>query len=485
MPDGTRHNDTEALRQLEEQVAAELDVLRYPAKPWMRPAPYTGGPGGDVLDVLIVGGGQSGLAISFALKRACIDNTLVIDQKPEGVEGPWLSFARMHTLRTPKHLNGVDNGVASLSPQSWYIARFGRAAWEGLDKIGREHWAEYLKWFRRVTDTRVANGTRLVSFQVPADAPDLITVELETEGAVRHVQCRRLVFATGFVGSGRWYVPSFISDALPPELYNHTSDAIDFDALKDKRIGVLGAGASAFDNAGTALEHGAAGVDLFYRRQHLPRINPFRWAENRGFLEHYPDLDDRWKWKFFELILRNNQPPPQDTYDRCARHETFSLHPGEPWEHVARDGDSVTVTTPKATHRFDYLIVGTGLFCDLASRPEMEPYAAGIAIWGDRLQPGSDVRENEMMANMPYLGPNFEYLEKTPGALPWAGRVYNFTYGAGLSLGISNTQLSGLRFGVERLTRGIASSLFAEQVEAQFESIDVFDEPELVIDERY
>lgn len=481
------HKNSEALRLLEQQVADELDTLRYPAKPWMSAAPHDEAVAheGEVLDVLIVGGGQSGLAIAFALKRMCIDNTLIVDQRSEGVEGPWLTFARMHTLRTPKHLNGIENGLPSLSPQSWYTARFGQAAWDRLDKIPREEWAQYLQWFKRVTGAKVANETQVVSFHAPETTPHLVSVELKTGHGVRRVLCRRLVFATGFVGSGRWYVPSFISDVLPPELYKHTSDDIDFETLRGKRIGVLGAGASAFDNAGTALEHDASGVDLFYRRKSLPRINPFRWAENRGFLEHYANLDDHWKWRFFELILRNNQPPPQDTYDRCAAHEAFSLHPGEAWDRVERAGAGVRVTTSKGSYDFDFLIVGTGLYCDLASRPEMAPYAARIAVWADRFQPTGGLRENAMMANMPYLGANFEYLEKVPRTLPWAGKVYNFTYGAGLSLGVAATQLSGLRFGVERLTRGIAASLFAEDAETQFDGLDRFDEPELVIDDRY
>ena len=43
-------------------------------------------------------------------------------------------------------------------------------------------------------------------------------------------------------------------------------DDIDFAALRGKVVGVLGAGASALDNAAVALEHGASRVHLFCRR---------------------------------------------------------------------------------------------------------------------------------------------------------------------------------------------------------------------------
>ena len=58
-----------------------------------------------------------------------------------------------------------------------------------------------------------------------------------------------------------------ISENLPPHLYAHTHTDIDFPNFKGKRIGVLGAGACAFDNSAVMLEHGAQSVDLFFRRK--------------------------------------------------------------------------------------------------------------------------------------------------------------------------------------------------------------------------
>mgnify|MGYP002063547684 CR=1 FL=1 len=55
---------------------------------------------------------------------------------------------------------------------------------------------------------------------------------------------------------------------------------------------VVGAGASAFDNAATALEHGAREVLLFCRREAPQVIQPYRWLTFRGFLDHLADLDD-------------------------------------------------------------------------------------------------------------------------------------------------------------------------------------------------
>ena len=45
-----------------------------------------------------------------------------------------------------------------------------------------------------------------------------------------------------------------LCDGLPPQLYAHTADRIDFVALRDKRAAVIGGAASAFDAAATALD---------------------------------------------------------------------------------------------------------------------------------------------------------------------------------------------------------------------------------------
>ena len=51
---------------------------------------------------------------------------------------------------------------------------------------------------------------------------------------------------------------------------------VDFGRFRGRRIAVLGANASAFDNAGTALEAGVATVTMFARRAFLPQVNKTR-----------------------------------------------------------------------------------------------------------------------------------------------------------------------------------------------------------------
>lgn len=43
---------------------------------------------------------------------------------------------------------GPDLGVASLTFQAFYEAKYGEAAWDALDKIPKEEWMAYLMWYR-------------------------------------------------------------------------------------------------------------------------------------------------------------------------------------------------------------------------------------------------------------------------------------------------------------------------------------------------
>ena len=78
-----------------------------------------------------------------------VTNVLIIDKAEEGKEGPWLSYARMHTLRSPKDFTGPDLDTPSLTYQSWHEARFGKESWQALDFDSRQLWVEYLAWFKR------------------------------------------------------------------------------------------------------------------------------------------------------------------------------------------------------------------------------------------------------------------------------------------------------------------------------------------------
>lgn len=462
--------DAEArLAALADRVAWELQTLAYPARDWVRPR------GDGVRDVVVVGGGQCGLALSFALRRARVTNTEVVEAgTPAGI---WLRFARMHTLRTPKHVTGPELGMPSLSVRAWFEARYGEAAWAALTKIPRGVWQAYLDWLQGMLALPVEAGWRVDA--VAPEADDLLAVTAERDdGARTRLLAQHVVLATGVDGAGAWQVPPMVAQALPAVRYAHTAEAIDFARLAGKRVAVLGAGASAFDNAAMALEHGAARVDLLARRPQLPAVNPYRWMEFAGFLNHFADLPDALKWRFMRTIFGMNQPPPQETFSRCALHAGFHLKCGAPVRALRMDGEAVVVETPRGTVTADFLIVGTGLVVEPALRPELAAAAPHIARWRDRFTPATGEADAALGA-FPYLTGDFAFTERVAGSAPWLARLRSSSFAAMASTA-SSGGISTLRPTVDRIARGITRDLFLDQAEADHAALVAYEERELV-----
>jgi FAD-dependent urate hydroxylase len=466
---------TPSLARLAHRVQHDLELIDYPRREWLTPRQTAGG--ARVYDVIIVGAGQGGLASAFGLIRERVTNILVIDENPLDCAGPWLSFARMRTLRTPKHVTGPDLGVPSLTPRAWYEAQHGPGSWSSVDLVPKDSWASYLSWYRQVLGIPVRPRTRVGelrhaakdrAWQVPCTSDD----REET------LYARRVVLATGIEGSGQWQVPALVRESLPARLYAHTRSDIDFTALAGKRVAVLGAGASAFDNAAVALEHGAREVRMFFRRHKLVNVNAYRWAEFVGFLKHHGDLPDADKWRFIAQILRMGQLPPSDTYRRATQHVGFHLHPSSSWKSLQVSGDSIVIETQGGGQfETDFVIAATGFVTDLRLRPELRHVESQIARWADRYQPPEHDR-HEDLSRHPYLGPSFEFTEREPGAAPYLEYLYNYTFGCLPSLGFGGASISGMKYSNARLIGGITSSLFLEDREQHWQSLCAFSEEE-------
>jgi cation diffusion facilitator CzcD-associated flavoprotein CzcO len=454
----------QALAGLASRVRHDLLCLDYPQRSWVRSRP-------GVYDALIIGGGQCGLATAFALLREHVENILVIDENPAGQEGPWVTYARMVTLRTPKHLTSVDLGIASLTFRAWWEAQYGAAGWERLGKIPRQEWMRYLAWYRETLKIPVRNDTKATLIE--NIEPGLFRVQT-TSGALL---ARKIVLATGIQGGGEWHTPDFIKQSLPPSRYAHTSQAVDDDALRGKRIGILGGGASAFDNAQYVLGNGARQAAVFIRKPDLPRVNPIRFMENAGFLGHFASLDDATKYDVIDHFLTLNQPPTNDTFDRASAYPGFSLHTGESWTAARLSGDAVEITTPKSRYEFDFIILSTGLLTDPALRPELATLAPDIACWRDRFTPA---QPNPLIDAHPYLGPDFSFTAKTPAAAARLHGLFNFNYAALPSLGLSASALSGMKFAVPKLVRGIVGQLFTDDAPAIVADYKAYRETEFI-----
>ena len=462
-----------ALHRLEQAIARELELFAYPNKVWPRVTRSAGGE--PILDVVIVGAGQAGTSLAVGLFREHITNILMVDRCPPGGEGPWNTWARMITLRTIKELTGPDGRIAAASFRSWYEARKGEAAWRELVRIPKGEWTDYLLWVRAVLKLPVESETEVTSIAMEGEH---LRVALKGPQGSRSVLARKVVLATGVDGSGGPRRPAF-TDGVPRSLWAHSADAIDFTALAGKRVAVLGAGASAFDNSATALEAGAASVVHFLRRPELPQVNALRFLETSGFFRNFGSLDDDIRLRFMRHYLSLPTPPPADTLERCRAHGNFVLCCGEGWTGMTpTDDGTVRIATPRRSVEADFAILGTGFRIDLARLPFLGPLMPHLTLWGDRvaLDEGDDV--DQRLAKYPYLGPAMEAVGRTPEADRALRNLHLFNISGVPSVGLISSGINGLPWGVDAIALAISRDLFKADADSFYREFIGYAEPD-------
>ena len=463
------------LQQLNERIQQELAWINYGAADWTTKVAQEE----HVYDVIVIGGGQSGLAAAFALKKERISNIVVLDENPEGFEGPWETYARMVTLRTPKTITSVDLGHASLTYQAWHVAKFGENSWNALDKIPRSLWMQYLRWYREVLQLPVENNMKVDVIQPLENSLHRVHVE-----GGQSLLARKVVLATGIQGGGEWHVPQLFKDSLSRDVYAHTSELIDFAQLKGKRVAIIGGGASAFDNAYYALQHGVKQAHVFVRREQMPRVNPIRQMEHSGLIERFHALSDDEKYVAIAHFFSYNQPPTNDTFRRAASFSGFALHTGSPIEAVVQTArDEVQITTPKGTFTYDFVVISTGLLTNPALRRELRLVEPHIARWSDCYDAPND-KKHPLIELHPYLGKGFEFTSRTAEGQQQLHGLFSFNYGALPSCGLVASALSGMRFGIPRLVSAIADQLFLDERQRVLDDFLAYNEEEFTADEE-
>jgi len=464
----------EGLAELGQRVRDDLACLCYPPTNWVAPIAAAE----HVHDVIVIGGGMCGLVAGFALASSGIRNIRIFDRSRAGFEGPWLTYARMETLRSPKQLAGPAYGMASLTFRAWFVAQFGNQAWTDLDKIPRPMWMAYLRWYRDVLDLPVENGVEVLSIR-----PEGQLMRLALAGAPEaSVLARKVVMATGRDGIGHPTIPHFVSD-LPAGCWAHSSDDIDFACLRGKRVVVVGVGASAVDNAAMALEAGAAEVRHLIRRKEMPRVNKLMGIGSFGFTAAFSRLSDARRWQIMNYSLRTQTPAPRGSTMRVSRHPNAFFHFDAAVQSVRFTGDEIVIATSRGSDvHADFLILGTGFGVDPLARKELEGYADKILLWRDRFTP-PEGQENPDLGNYPYLANDFTFLEREPGSAPWLANIHNFNSGAAASLGKVSGDIPGISEGAAWLAREIAAKLYSESFDRYWQQLLDYDTPELRGDE--
>jgi cation diffusion facilitator CzcD-associated flavoprotein CzcO len=455
----------DATRELDEQTSRALRWAGRDPADWVRMR------NGVDHNVVIVGGGQSGLSIAYGLKRKGVGRVEIIDRAAPGQAGIWRSIARMHQLRTPKTLAGPELGNPALSFRAWYETLNGPAAFDALDRIPRLAWADYLDWFQKTTGAAVRYGTRLIEIEPQGD---VLRLHLEQDGVRRVETARKVVLANGYAGAGGPNVPEFIR-ALPASAWTHTTGNIPFDTFRGKVVGIVGAGSSAFDAAAVALESGASEVHLFSRRSYIDYQAPAPAAApapagpppDRGYgnmLELTYELPDVVRWRNFLLGDRRVASVPLDSLERAVAFDNFHIHLDSSLSDVATAGNGkVAGRVGNERFRFDHLIAATGYRIDLSLQPELARIHESVALWGDRFRPQAG-EENAAGASHPYLGAGFEFLPRDGANAPYLRNVHCFNLAGALSFGIPVGDVPSV-VDQPRLITAIARDLYVEGVD--------------------
>ena len=195
--------------------------------------------------VLIIGGGQSGLALAARLKRLGVP-ALVVEQH-ERAGDAWRKRYRSLCLHDPVW---YDHMPYLPFPDHWPV-------FSPKDKMG-----EWLEMYARAMELNCWTSTRCLRATWD-EATETWAVRVDRNGREIDLHPRHLVLATGM--SGLPSVPQIPgADAFAGRTL-HSSAFDGGESWRDKHCVVLGANNSAHDIAADLAEHGAASVTMVQR----------------------------------------------------------------------------------------------------------------------------------------------------------------------------------------------------------------------------
>jgi cation diffusion facilitator CzcD-associated flavoprotein CzcO len=385
-------------------------------------------------DVVIVGAGPYGLSLAANLRARGIGFRIFGDSMrfwrdmPIGIN--LKSFAFATSISIPAKGHSFDEWCRRNGLEDFEPCTMQSFAAYGLDIQER--------FVPELEQTMVAHVERL---------PQGFETTLASGEAIRS---RRVLVCTGL--SGLEHIPEVLK-GLGRELMRHTAFISDYSEFRNKRVAVIGGGASAIE-AG-ALVHEAGGTSevfvrgpevVFHRR--TPRTRP--WLERlrepisalggsrKGWiLEHFPSIVHYLPQDRRMRLFRNYLGPASPWWikDRVVGKFSINLAQEVVGVNARREGVLLAVRDARnAIKNFevDYVIAGTGYDADIKR----------VSFLGDILR--NSIRNIE---GAPRLNPNFE--SSVPG-LHFVGPL------SALSFGPLFRFVAGAPFAARRLSHHLA-----------------------------
>jgi len=187
--------------------------------------------------VLIIGGGQGGLAVGARLKQLNVP-TIIVDKYPRAGD-QWRSRYKSLCLHDPvwyDHLPYIP------FPDTWPV-------FTPKDKIG-----DWLEMYAKTMELNYWSSTECTNATWDDTSKEWI-VNVNKNGMPVTLRPKQLVFATGM--SGMPSVPSYKGASLFKGRQHHSSQHPGGAEFKDKKVVVIGANNSAHDICADLYQHGA------------------------------------------------------------------------------------------------------------------------------------------------------------------------------------------------------------------------------------
>ncbi len=188
-------------------------------------------------EVLIIGGGQGGIALGARLRQ--LDVPAIIVDRHERPGDQWRGRYKSLCLHDPVW---YDHLPYLKFPDNWPV-------FSPKDKI-----ADWLESYVRVMELNYWTSTTAISATYDEAAGDW-EVHVERDGEPVTLKPRQLVLATGM--SGKPNLPDLPGQDIFKGEQHHSSKHPGPDPYKDKRVVVIGSNNSAFDICGALYEVGA------------------------------------------------------------------------------------------------------------------------------------------------------------------------------------------------------------------------------------
>jgi putative flavoprotein involved in K+ transport len=220
-PKGVQHGANPDRRTWLEERGHEAEELGYETQPY----------------VLIIGGGQGGIALGARLRQLRVPTIIV--ERNERPGDSWRKRYKSLCLHDPvwyDHLPYIK------FPSNWPV-------FSPKDKIG-----DWLEMYTRVMELNYWSSTTAKKARYDEDAGEWI-VTVERAGTEVTLRPKQLVMATGM--SARPHVPQFPGADLFKGDQHHSSQHPGPDRYRGKRAVVIGSNNSAHDICAALWEHGA------------------------------------------------------------------------------------------------------------------------------------------------------------------------------------------------------------------------------------